>query len=442
MKKKTIALLMGIVGSGVSGGLILGQILNVGLLSVGSVIFAGLKSAAVLTGFGLLAVSALLIGIGCYQLWKSRVKKQDASNEGLLNESSSKSESLNPQEASQDSNNIAAERPLINQIEAEEKNEGIEQKDRLTHLPRALLSHAFSFLDKASQGALTSSDKASYRFLEPSRMFAPLLRAVVNGNQERVIQILTRYPELVVRRGRVTDNSGRSFPRASAADLVRWCGDLRYMANAMLDVLLHLSDQKLAEQIRIKWVEQNASYEQQGGLVCVLPGRTEPEKPSLAFSLAPLLRELKAYVDNFDTMTWPQREAQWCTKVGAEQFLLTAIYLQHYCNPDVPFYPKPSFDKTTFPRVLKIYNYLTDAWQGVWDGRDGGSFLGRDFGILRGGAGAGGCARPRHVAIDLVALGACEERTRLDLDLFMGRLGKPLNQQLEVESKSSHCSIS
>ena len=86
MKKKTIALVIGIVDPGVCGGLILGQILNVRLLSVGSVIVAGLTSAAVLTGSGLLAVSALLIGIGCYQLWKSRVKKQDASNEGSLNE--------------------------------------------------------------------------------------------------------------------------------------------------------------------------------------------------------------------------------------------------------------------------------------------------------------------------------------------------------------------
>ncbi|MBA2649561.1 MAG: hypothetical protein H0U75_08220 [Legionella sp.] len=91
MKKKTIALVIGIVGSGVSGGLILGQILNVGLLSVGSVIFAGLTTAAVLTGFGLLAVSAVLIGIGCYQLWKSRAKKQYASSERLLNEFSSNS---------------------------------------------------------------------------------------------------------------------------------------------------------------------------------------------------------------------------------------------------------------------------------------------------------------------------------------------------------------
>ncbi|MBA2649562.1 MAG: hypothetical protein H0U75_08225 [Legionella sp.] len=272
--------------------------------------------------------------------------------------------------------------------------------------------------------------------MQPHRMLSPLLRFVVTGNEARVIQILKSYPELVVRQGFVTDNSGRSFPRASAAELVRWCGDLRYMANAMLDVLLHLSDQKLAEQIRIKWVDQNASYDQEGGLVCVLPGRTEPEKPSLAFSLAPLLRELKAYVDNFDMMNWLQRDAQWCTKVGAEQFLLTAIYLQHYCNPDVPFYPKPSFDKPTFPRVLTIFNYITGRSQGVWNRSGPGTGLSLDFGILGAGMGRrewGGAAQQ-----DLDVLGACEERTRLDLNLFKRRLGKPLNQQLEAESKSSH----
>lgn len=415
MKKKTSVLrtsllVIGIVGSGVSGGLILGQILNVGLLSVGSVIFAGLTSAAVLTGFGLLAVATLLIGIGCYQLWKSWVKKQDASDERILNEFSSKSSKAN-----------------------------------LLHLlPNDILQHNVAkFLGETEAEALNFSNKAMHGFWQPHRMLFPLLRAVVNGNQERVIQILTKHPELVVCRGRVTDNSGRIFPEASAAELARWCGDLQYMGNAMLDVLLQLSNRNLAEKIRIKWVQQNESYEKEGGLVCVLPGRTEPEKPSLAFSLAPLLGELKAYVDNFDEMTWEQRKAQWSSKVGAEQFLLTAIYLQHYCNPDVPFYPKPSFDKTTFPRVLKIYNYLTDAWQGVWDGRIGGSFLGLDFGITRDAGGqerAGGrdVTSAHSAAVDLEALGACKERTLLDLDLFMKRLAKPLNQQLEVKSKSHY----
>ncbi|MBA2649294.1 MAG: hypothetical protein H0U75_06800 [Legionella sp.] len=402
MKKKTIALVAAIIVFGVFGGLILGQILKLGLLSIGPVVFAGLTTAAILTGFGLLTVSAVLIGLGCYQLWKSPTREYNI----------------------------------------------------LNLLPKAVLQHHVTkFLGDTDVGAFASSNKSMHSFLQPHRMLSSLLRSVVTGNEARVIQILKSYPELAVRQGFVTDNSGRSFPRASAAELVRWCGDLRYMANAMLDVLLHLSNQKLAEQIRITWVEQYAAYEQEGGLVYMLPGKTEPEKPSLAFSLAPLLREQQAYIDNFDMMTRPQRQAYWCTKVGAEQFLLTAIYLQHYCNPDVPFYPKPSFDKPTFPRVLTIYNYNTSRRQSVWERAGGGSGLGLDFAIYRyecpmgcGANGdAGGGAHPGRygtLIADLDALGACEEGTGLDLDLFKGRLGEPLNQQPQAESKSLHYSSS
>ncbi|MBA2649486.1 MAG: hypothetical protein H0U75_07835 [Legionella sp.] len=408
MKKKSIALVIGIVGSGASGGLILGQILKVGLLAVGPVIFAGLTTTAVFTGFGLLAVSAVFFGIGCYQLWKSWVKRHAASNEDVLNEFSSNS-----------------------------TNEYL-----LHRLPKVVLQHGVTkFLGESDVEAFAFTNKAMYGFLQPHRMLSSLLRSVVTGNEARVIQILKSYPELAVRQGFVTDNSGRSFPRVSAAELVRWCGDLRYMANAMLNVLQALPNQELAERIRCAWVAQNETYEKNGGLAFELPGRTEPEKPSLAFSLAPLLRELNVYLDNFDTMTWPQRQTHWCTKVGAEQFLLPAIYLQHYCNPYVPFYPTPSFDKPTFPRVLTVYGY--NANQGVWD--RGGRVLGRDFGVARGDEYARTVLRMRGpgqeggAACDLLALRACEVRTRNDLLDLRSRLEVPL-KQLQTESKSSHYS--
>ncbi|MBA2649477.1 MAG: hypothetical protein H0U75_07785 [Legionella sp.] len=95
-----------------------------------------------------------------------------------------------------------------------------------------------------------------------------------------------------------------------------------------------------------------------------------------------------------------------------------------------------------------IYNYRTGKEQGVWDGQLGGSFLGRDFGITGalavGGDGAaapGAGVRDAYglgVVADLDALRACKVRTEDDLDLFMKRLKKPLNQQPEAESKSLH----
>ena len=200
MKKKNIALIAGIVAFGASGGLIFGQILNVGLLSVGSVLFAGLTTAAVFTGFGLLAVSAVLLGIGCYQLWKNRVKKPDAPNEPVSN------------------------KPILNEFPSNSS-----KKYQLSRLSSDVLKHRVTeYLGETDLGAFASTNKEMLRFFNPVRMLTALLRSVVTGNQDRVIEILQRYPHLAVTKGPVTDKPGRTFPMVSAAELVRWCGDLRY----------------------------------------------------------------------------------------------------------------------------------------------------------------------------------------------------------------------
>lgn len=57
------------LASGTAGGLVLGGILNIGLLSgAGGSLIAGLTVAAACTGFGLIIVGAALIAIGAYLL--------------------------------------------------------------------------------------------------------------------------------------------------------------------------------------------------------------------------------------------------------------------------------------------------------------------------------------------------------------------------------------
>ena len=63
------------IAAGTTGSLILGNVLNIGLLS-GVGVLGGLSTAAACTGFGLVAVAALLIGLGCYLLYKSYTKPQ------------------------------------------------------------------------------------------------------------------------------------------------------------------------------------------------------------------------------------------------------------------------------------------------------------------------------------------------------------------------------
>lgn len=68
------------------------------------------------------------------------------------------------------------------------------------------------------------------------------------------------------------------------------------------------------------------------------------------------------------------KHIQWCTKVGAEQRLLPAIYLQDYCNSETEIADDST--PTKFPRSLKILNYATGTMQNVWIGDANGSFLG------------------------------------------------------------------
>ena len=85
----------------------------------------------------------------------------------------------------------------------------------------------------------------------------------------------------------------------------------------------------------------------------MLSGGKEPIR-SLKFSLAPLLKELHAYIENFNAMTWSQRDMCWRTKVGSAQFLLPAIYLQHYCNRWVKFNPTPAFTSQRLKEALEF----------------------------------------------------------------------------------------
>ena len=320
------------------------------------------------------------------------------------------------------------------------------QKDKLT--TSSVVPVISSYLTTAEKNALFTSNQTFYRQFKPHFILTSLLQYVVTGNQDKVIQILRSSPQFMVIQGCVTEkNSKRTFLKASAAELVRWCGDLRYMGNAMLDILKNLPDQSLAEDIRAKWVALDDAYDLNEGLNYMLPRNTEPTK-SLAFSLTPLFNALQDYIDTFDTMNWAQRVEKWSTKVGAEQFLLTAKYLQDYCNPDVPFYPTPSFDAPTFPRCLEIYNCNTGEKMGAWGNVDKGDILGRNFGISRGWSGGGGAVSAVAAdassggVFDLGALRACEERTGLDLIAFKTKLREPLNQQPVAEQKSSDCSIS
>jgi hypothetical protein len=67
---------------------------------------------------------------------------------------------------------------------------------------------------------------------------------------------------------------------------------------------------------------------------------------------------LQTYVDRFNGLDWPQRDALWL-KTAKKQREMPAHVLQHYCDQDREFYPTPDFKAARFRRRGRIDTYIS-----------------------------------------------------------------------------------
>lgn len=235
-----------------------------------------------------------------------------------------------------------------------------------------------------------------------------LTKSGIRTQQDVAERLLKTSPELMLEKITFTDCGGRTFSNISAFEYLLWALDTRYGVNMLLNCLPH--DEK-GLQIAQKLKEQY-DHHKEHGVTYTLEGQTINEKH---FDFSVLINALQAYVDNFDDWDWNQREKHWCTVVGKAQCYLPAHVIQHYCDPNVPFYPLPKFEMMQFIRTLKFYNYSNNS-EMTWGGasRSSDSVLGENFGILRGGRadGAGRVGLRSAGCVDLAAiLALCQVRT-------------------------------
>lgn len=273
-------------------------------------------------------------------------------------------------------------------------------------------------------------------FRQPQLLVTKLLEYVAFGNQDKVEQLLKIHPELLLERGTVTDYSGRTFKNITAFEYALWALDVRYMAPMMIRCLPKNED---GEKIREALLHQFNSLEE-NGISYTLDGKTHTEKH---FDFKPLQEALKTYGTNYNHWNANQRETYWCKVVGGAQRLLPSHVAQHYCDPETPFYPLPTFDKENFLRTFIFYNWSTnqyDTWFPLSKDQCG---LGVNFGILRDDT-IHAVAAPRLPAwplgfsplVDLVAITTlCTVRTA-DLELLKQQLGTPL-QDIELISENN-----
>ena len=313
---------------------------------------------------------------------------------------------------------------------------------RTIPLPQEMISEIFSHLDKRSQGSLAlahslfghsvfQKDRATFHH---DRITKKLFALAGSAEQDKMEEILKKSPEFLRVYAPLTDISGRVFNNITVFQHALWAGDVRYMANMMLDCLQNHEE---GESIRQELLRQYEEF-MENGLSYELNGQSYQEKQ---FSMQPLIDALTTYVKNYDNRTSEERCSHWCTQVGISQTLLPAHIRQHYCDPEESFWDKPTFTKEKFTRSLKFYNYIQLSEQLWTDSLVG---LGVEFGIARGaGSPPGGAedVRLRLAAeVDLAALEVlCKVRAE-DLPLFIQRLQNPI-QNLEKDQKT-RCTIS
>lgn len=260
-----------------------------------------------------------------------------------------------------------------------------------------------------------------YQCAQDERLLSKLGNFVIAGNQDKAQKILQIRPDLVAKRGLISDWSGRVF-YCSPFEYALWALDVKYMCPMMLGCLPR---NKTGEVLKRQLLEQ-AQAVGENGLCYKLDDQVYQEK---YFSLELLKNVLKIYIEGFAIWSLSKQEEYWCTVIGKVQLLLPAHIRQHYCDPEESFYDEPTFMKPKFTRSLKFRNWVGAELDDLWDGNL--TRLGVDFAI--------GCDTYQvsatfkrdctDVQNDLEAITLLNDvRIGIDLPLLMKRLDTPLKK--------------
>lgn len=282
-------------------------------------------------------------------------------------------------------------------IENNDQPSNDKKKPALTRtLPERDITHIVArYLRATDQSAMTCTSKTNQGlFFQPERLTAKLLLYIARGEQDKAEQILigTREPsgrqimngrpDLLFKRGDVTDYSGRTFKNITAFQYALWAMDTH-----MCRMIIHaIPEDAEGEALRAELINQYEELEVHG-VTYELEGQTYTNQHHFNFSR--LIEALQSYVDSFDG--WGNEllpyEAQidlWCQVVGLEQRYVPAHVAQEYCHPTRSFNPTPTFNDPTLERSLSIFNYSNGRMM-EWFDTSPSLVLGKNFGIVRTG---------------------------------------------------------
>jgi hypothetical protein len=240
------------------------------------------------------------------------------------------------------------------------------------------------YLAPTMKNILALTSKSHFNLFKPnfkSDLINKLLVCAAWGKQDEVEQLLKTSPELMLEKTTFTDCSGRTFSNISVFEFVLWALDTRYMIDMMFNCLpKDENGLSLANKL-----EKQYLYHQEHGITYTLEEKIITENH---FDFSVLINALQVYVDNYVTWNGPELEKHWYNVVEKAQRYLPAHVMQHYCEPNVPFYPLPKFEAEQFVRTLEFYSYFKRAdmnWHGLTSSSI--SILGENIDVGRAEAG-------------------------------------------------------
>ena len=274
---------------------------------------------------------------------------------------------------------------------------------------------------------LAQTSKYHLSLFKPMVDIRKLLHHVVRGKHDVVQSILIDDISLMLKRGKVTDCSGREFENISSFEYALWALDKHMWAAMITCVPQNEEGKRILELLIAQYNKVNTD-----GVTYRLNGKTITEQ-HFDFENT-LIKELQTQVDSINApgvKNWDAIDNQWREGVGGAQKRLPMHIVDEYCSNE-PFYPVPKF--TSQPKSSKqFYNWTTDKNED-WFSVD--SKLGSEFAIYKGAwpfVRAWAARRlPATVALlrDLDAVKAlCEVRT---LDLI--NLKSQLEEQAGLEN--------
>jgi hypothetical protein len=110
----------------------------------------------------------------------------------------------------------------------------LDDKDRLSGLIEAPLGRIGALLGTKEIASLASASRHYRSLFGPNLAITKLLHHVVRGQQDAAEAMLRKDPQLLIKKGDVTDYSGRTFHKVSPWQCMLWALDTHHMGRMML----------------------------------------------------------------------------------------------------------------------------------------------------------------------------------------------------------------